>query len=173
MIASPFFVENLKRLPGVGQSLAPLKAIAYHLAKVLPRGGVVGVVYPKGIAEEILAGVAKERNCRIRCFGASQKLCLQLQREGVLEVREDVPIDVFLTEPDGFGPNGAWVRPNESELLVSLPVVGFGSVLQWSQQTPKSHDLVPLKGVVSEKGVYNSTALLDEEVRATLPWLVS
>lgn len=172
MIESPFFVENLKKLPREVLGVNPLEAIEYHLSKSVPKGGAVCVIYPKGILAEVLPKVAAERKLKVLVIGGPPALRSALARQGSLEVREDVPIDLFLTEPTAFGRDGAWVHPSESYAFADLEVLGVGSMLQWLSHTPKDCDLVKIKAVVSEKGVFSSEHF-DEEVRSILPWRVS
>lgn len=172
MIESPFFVENLKKLPKGVLGVNPLQAIEYHLAKAVPKGATVCVLFPKGILAEVLPRVAVERKLKVMMVGGVPALRSALARQGSLEVRENVPIDLFLTEPTAFGKDGAWVHPHEASAFVGLDVLGVGSVMQWLSHTPKDCDLVKIKAVVSEKGVFSSVHF-DEEVRSILPWRVS
>lgn len=172
MIESPFFVENLKKLPKEVLGVSPIPAIEYHLSKSVPRGATVCVMFPKGILAEVLPKVALELNLKVLVVGGHPALRNALSRQGSLEVNENAPIDLFLTEPTAFGRDGAWVHPNESGALAGLEVLCVGSMMQWLSHTPRDCDLVKIKGVVSEKGVFSSIHF-DEEVRATLPWRVS
>lgn len=172
MIESSFFVENLKKLPKGVLGVNPLQAIEYHLARAVPKGATVCVLFPKGILAEVLPRVAVERKLKVKLVGGSPALLTALAHSNSLELREKAAVDLFLTEPTAFGKDGAWVHPHESGALADFDILAVGSVMQWLSHAPKDCDLIRIKSVVSEKGVF-SVEHLHEEVKSILPWRVS
>ena len=168
MIESSFFVDKQRNVDKSLLGVNSIQGIEYHLAKSLPRGSTVSVIFPKEILTEVLPRVALDRSLRVVLVGGAQALRDVLLKQGSLAMQEGVPIDVFLTEPTAFGRDGAWVNPRESSALANIDVVAVGSVLQWFSHSPRDCDLVKIKTVVSEKGVFSSSHF-DEEVRSILP----
>ena len=123
-------------------------ALNYYLESVLPKGGVVEVVAPGAVLQEVLPGAAAAQQCKVLPVHASAEFRHALAECGVL-AREGMS-DVTLIEPDFFVSGGALVRPENN---ARKNVVGAGSVTRWTRANPKTHDFVPLAKVVTELGV--------------------
>ena len=116
-------------------------AIGHHLEKILPKGGTVGVLYPKTILKKLLPGAAKNKRCKIVYTGEA---------------------DIWLTEPDGLAEGGGWFRPEELSAVQNIEAVGIGSIYQWVKIPPETHDRAPLQKVITEIGVYTPENLEQE-----------
>ncbi len=121
-------------------------ALSYYLEKVIPRGGVVYVLFPKTILAKLLPPIAEKKNCKV--------ITLYGSHEATLYSRKAAEPDIILAEPDGFTYGGALFKPEETKLVKGLPLVCIGSSKQWSSIRPATHDLVPVQKIVSENGIH-------------------
>ncbi|MBI4146456.1 hypothetical protein HY489_03915 [Candidatus Woesearchaeota archaeon] len=128
-----------------------MNSFEHYLYDVIPRGSVVGVLFPKSILVDVLPRVAKEKNAKVFCLGSveAQK---KFAREGVLVDRSD-GVDVFLTEPAGVCSDGMWVLPSEARLLSQNEVIAVVPLSAVRSDVPAEFDLVPARKVLTEKGL--------------------
>lgn len=160
--SSPFLTENIERF-----SSDPLKrgailkhfqnaeyALAYNLEKILPKGGVVWALFPKTILGQLLPWVAARKQCKIISVHGIKEATMALLKARALDSDTPTP-DLFLTEPDGFTPGGAFFQPNEAKMLEGLELVGIGSAFQQITAFPATHDYVPLSKIITELGIHS------------------
>ena len=148
IFSSPFLVENIARI-----SNDPLKrgamlkhfqnaeyVLAYNLEKMLPKGGVVWVLFPKTILRQLLPAIAAKKKCKVISIHGTKEAAMGLLKARVLGNGVPIP-DLLLTEPDGFTPGGAFFQPNEAKMLEGLELVGIGSAFQRTSRLPATHDI--------------------------------
>lgn len=128
-------------------------ALSYYIEKVIPRGGVVYVLFPKTILAKLLPPIAEKKNCKVIPLYGSHEAALKLIKTGTYSRKAAEP-DIILAEPDGFTYGGALFKPEETKLVKGLPLVCVGSSKQWSSIRPATHDLVPVQKIVSENGIH-------------------
>ncbi len=139
---SAIFRENTKRAPEhtkkepTMHSERSLYAIAHYLEQVIPKGGVVCVIHPKSILQNILPKLAQRKRCEIITY------------------KQGVEADLYLTEPEGFSRNGAIVLPEEAKLIKQFETTAVGSIAQWTDKPNSKHDCVRTARTVTEIGVY-------------------
>ncbi len=133
-----------------------LYAIQYHLEQALPKGGVVCALYPKSILEHILPEAAKKKGCKVIALHGTKGATLALLKAQVLENNTDISkADIYITEPAGFTPGGALTNPDETKLVENSNVLAVGSALQWTNNTPSTHDFAPISKTITELGIYS------------------
>ncbi len=161
--SSPILLERIKQIPRgalIKHFEKATHTLSYNLAKVLPKGGTVCALYPKTILQQILPQAAKERKCKVICISGTSGMIKELIKNGVFDDKTSMEkADIYITEPDGFTPDGALVRPEETALLQKFEVIGIGSVLQCTQKLPATHDCIPISKTITELGIYSTEEL--------------
>lgn len=161
--SSPILLERIKQIPrgALIKHLEKAKyALSYNLEKILPKGGTVCALYPKTILQHILPQAAKECRCKVICVSGTSEIINELIKNNVFDDKTSIEkADLYITEPDGFTPEGALVRPEETELLQKFEVIGIGSALQYTQKLPSTHDCIPISKTITELGIYTSQEL--------------
>ncbi len=128
-------------------------SLSYYLEKAIPRGSVIYALFPKTILAKLLPPIAKQKHCTVISLYGSHEATLNLLKAGTFG--KDIPEpDIILTEPDGFTFGGALFRPEETKLVNGLPLICIGSSNQWTPILPATHDLVPVKRIISELGIH-------------------
>ncbi|GEM_PF-2383291 len=128
-----------------------LYALKYHLEKTIPKGGVICAIYPKTILQTILPELAKKKNCKVKLIGGTPEIIKILKEKEILTETEKA--DIYLTEPDGFNEEGAYVRPHETDILMNHETIAIGSIYQWADVAPSTHDSVPISKIITETGI--------------------
>jgi hypothetical protein len=138
-------------------------ALSYHLDKTIPRGSVIYALFPKKILGKLLPKIVKEKKCTLITLYGNQAPLKQLSADS--HGKELPEPDIILSEPDGFTFGGALFKPEETELVSELPLLCIGSGKQWTPITPSTHDLVPVKKIISEHGIHTPEQM--EEIIAS------
>ncbi|MBW2970244.1 hypothetical protein KY309_00465 [Candidatus Woesearchaeota archaeon] len=131
-------------------------ALSYYLDKAIPKGAVICALYPKKLLQNILPEVALNKHCKVICIGAPE-LSKELMQKGLLE--DNAEPDIYLTEPDGICPEGAIVKPQETELLKQYKTYAVSSTMQFTEKTPQTHDCVEVYKTITEKGIMTTEQL--------------
>ncbi len=146
-------------------------AIQHFLHKIVPKGGVICAIHSKSILARTLAKIAKEKNCKIININGTKEATEKFLKAGVLA--EGLQPDIYLTEPEGFTQGGAIINPDETEHLNNnTELIGVGSALQWTKNTPANYDFIPLTKIVSELGIHKPEHL-EQEINASFFSLLS
>lgn len=135
-------------------------ALEYHLSNAIPKGSVIGALFPKKLLSKLLPIVAKEKNARVIVIG-NKEIIPSLIKAGVLFEGKAVP-DIFIGEPAGFSKEGVFVSPEETQDWLNNDVLAVCSALQWSSISPAKLDSIPAQKVVSELGVFPHELFVSE-----------
>lgn len=168
--SSPILLERISRLAETTLYGTVLKhfenalyALSYHLEKTLPKGGIICAIYPKTILQEILPQIAEQKKCKIMVIGGTPEIIKTLKEKGML-IEANQKADIYLTEPDGFNEEGAYVKPHETELLINYDTIAIGSIYQWTDVAPATHDSIPVEKTITEAGIFTP-----EKLKESLP----
>ena len=171
--SSPILLERISQLAETTQRGTVLKhfenalyALNYHLEKIIPKGGIICAIYPKTILQTILPSIAEQKNCKVMLIGGTPEIIKTLKEKGILI--EAGHADIYLTEPDGFNEEGAFVKPQETEVLMNYNTIAIGSIYQWTDIPPATHDSVPIEKTITEAGI-----LMPEQLKESLPLLLN
>jgi len=163
IFSSPLFIDKAAQLPkkSLQQHLRHARyALAHHLSSIIPYGSVVAVYHAKDTLADILPEVAKERNCTVIAIEPGKRAQRAFHDAGILS--DTGHADIILTEPAGFTKGGALVAPPETKELEGKNVIGVGSILQWTTESPAHYDFVPLTYIVTEIGAHTPEQLYEE-----------
>ena len=163
VFSSPFLIEKYSNIENghlIRHLDNALNAISYHLDSAIPRGSIICAHYPKGILGNVLPVIAKEKNCKIISVHGTKQATAEFLKADLLINAPITEADVFLTEPGGFSADGALVLPHEK--LPHTEFIAVGSILQWTDQRPASHDLCTVSKIITEIGIYKPEQLKKE-----------
>src|SRR5574342_26280 len=148
------------------------EAISYNLAKLVPKGGIIGAYHPKGILEHILPAIAKEKNCKVIPVHGTKHAISEFMKAGVLAHLPLTEADLIITEPDGLTSDGVLFTPHEAAELPHNEVIAVGSALQFTNTRPATHDIAPVYKIATELGIH-SPEQLETELTSAFSWLSS
>ncbi len=175
---SPFLTEKLNTIDQrhrgrlIKHFENAAESISYHLAKIVPKGGIICAYHPKGILAHILPKIAKEKNCKVIPVHGTKHAISEFMKAGVVAHLPLTEADVIITEPDGLTSDGALFKPHEAADLPHSEVIAVGSALQFTNTRPATHDIAPVYKIATELGVY-SPAHLEREAANAFSWLSS
>ncbi len=123
----------------------------YYLSQIVPKGGIVCAVYPKGLLLRLLPEVAEEKNALIRVIGVTPEARELAASSRV--VNEPIEPDVYVGEPVAFSKQGVAVLPSETEEWVRHDVVAVSVSERQIETIPAQCDAVMVRKLVSDKGI--------------------
>jgi len=140
------------------------KALKENLRKVVPRGSIIHVYFPKDIIARVLPSVASEKKCIIVCFGGSREAQRKLAPFLARKSKND-EADLIITEPVIFTKEGGLFHPDEAFSLQDRTVVGVG-MSHFTKINPAHLDFVAFQKTVTNLGVLDPVHL-EHEINAS------
>ncbi len=129
------------------------------LESSVPKGGLIGVVFPKSVLGKILPVIAERKKCSVVYLGDAQGFSpfskFSVSGKSLYDA------DVIFAEPSFFTHQGGFFLPSEAEKISSLPLVGVGAG-NFISNNPSDLDFVHLEKTITDLGVFTPDTFAEE-----------